>query len=309
MNLLAVDTTGRISHLMQQHAAPKYDALRAADGLIPSSAGKSHFGALGAKPARPIGVFDSGVGGLSVLAALLRELPQENFVYFSDAGHAPYGERGDSYLVERSRLITRQLIEEHQVKALVVACNTATGPALHLLRQEYPGFPIVGLEPALTPAATLTRTGRIAVFATRSTLSSTRVRSLQESLLGKAEFVLQLCDALAAAIEAWNRDEFEDLCSLYVRLSGKFGRNPGEIDTVVLGCTHYVFIRPEFEEATGPGVQIIDSGEAVARQTKRLLNVHGIRNNFGRGHVVFRCTGSEKALREAAGRWLPQSLS
>src|SRR6185369_13653234 len=127
---------------------------------------------------KPIGVFDSGVGGLSILRALRAELPQEDFVYFSDAAHAPYGERGDLYVVERSRAIAQQLLDEHRIKALVVACNTATAAAVHLLRAEHDRIPTVGVEPALKPAAALTRTGRVAVFATRGTLGSEKFRKL-----------------------------------------------------------------------------------------------------------------------------------
>ena len=120
----------------------------------------------------PVGVFDSGVGGLSVLAALRAELPHEHFVYFADTAYAPYGERGDAYVIERSRAVVEHLQREHGIKALVVACNTATTAAIHLLRADHPDLPIVGLEPGLKPAVAASRTGHVSVLATRGTVTT-----------------------------------------------------------------------------------------------------------------------------------------
>ena len=133
---------------------------------------------------QPIGVFDSGVGGLSVLRALRAELPQEHFVYFADSGHAPYGERDTAQVLARARAITTELLERHDIKALVIACNTATAVAIHLIRAEHPGLPIIGVEPALKPAAALTRTRRVGVMATRGTLESAKFAALLDSLCG-----------------------------------------------------------------------------------------------------------------------------
>lgn len=253
---------------------------------------------------KPIGVFDSGVGGLSILRALRHELPLEDFVYFSDAGHGPYGERAESFVVERSRAICRRLLDEHRVKALVVACNTATAAAVHLLRAEHGHIPVVGLEPALKPAAEVSRTGRVAVFATASTLSSLKFRVLHASMRHRAEFTLQPCDGLAAAIESHHRDEVRRLCSGYVRSAGEFGPGPGQIDTIVLGCTHYAFARDEFQEVVGPHVGILETGAPVARQTKNVLAARRILNDTGAAQVTLATSGSENALREAAERWL-----
>lgn len=252
---------------------------------------------------RPIGVFDSGAGGLSILRALRHELAHESFVYFSDAGFGPYGERPESFTADRTRAIARQLVAEHGVKALVVACNTATAAAVHLLRAEYPGLPVVGLEPALKPAAALTRTGRVAVFATRSTLSSAKFLALHASLRGKAEFVLQPCDGLAAAIERHDRDEVRSLCRQYARSAGDFGSAPGRIDTLVLGCTHYAFAHAELEEAVGPGTRIIETGTPVARQTRQLLESNSNLSDAGEAAVTFLTTGSNEALLDAAQRF------
>ncbi|GAC1524952.1 MAG: glutamate racemase [Ramlibacter sp.] len=258
---------------------------------------------------QPIGVFDSGVGGLSILRALQRELPHEDFVYFSDAGFGPYGERTESFVVDRSRAIARRLLEEHRVKALVVACNTATAAALQMLRAEHEHIALVGLEPALKPAADLSRTGRVAVFATKSTLSSTKFRLLHESMEGRADFVLQPCDGLAAAIEAHDRHEVRRLCRLYAGSAGVFGNGAGQIDTLVLGCTHYAFASLELEAEIGQGVRILETGEPVARQTRRLLEARKILNEPSLGEVTLVTSGAQHALRHAAKLWLTASTS
>jgi glutamate racemase len=252
----------------------------------------------------PVGVFDSGVGGLSILKALRAELPAEDFVYFADTAHAPYGERGDDYVTGRSRAILRQLIEEQHIKMMVVACNTATACAIHLLREEYPALPLVGVEPALKPAVTRTRTGRIGVFATRGTLSSAKFRALHESLKGQAEFVLQPCDGLAAAIEAGDTEQTDALCARYTQAIGDFGPGTGQIDTVVLGCTHYPFAQAQLLAHVGPGVQLIETGEPVARQTRRLLEAASLLKADGQGRVDLLTTGSPETLQAAASRWL-----
>ena len=191
--------------------------------------------------ADPIGVFDSGVGGLSVLRALRAELPLEPFVYIADSGHAPYGERDDSHIIARSHAITRYLLEHHHIKALVVACNTATAAAIQRLRQDFPELPIVGIEPALKPAASNSKTKHIGVLATRGTLNSEKFRALLASLQDQAHFVVQPCDGLADAIERDDAIKTEALCAYFTRAMGQFGLNPGEMDTLVLGCTHYPF--------------------------------------------------------------------
>jgi glutamate racemase len=253
---------------------------------------------------RPIGVFDSGVGGLSVLRALRAELPQEDFVYFSDAGHAPYGERGDAFVTERSLAIAVDLLAQHRIKGLVIACNTATAAAVHLVRESATGLPVVGVEPALKPAAALTRSGKVAVLATRGTLASAKFRTLHDSLRNQAEFVLQPCDGLAAAIEADAAEQIRALCRRYTLEVCCFGTGPGEIDTLVLGCTHYPFAAQYFRELLGPAIQLVETGAPVARQTRRLLEAQGLLNPAGSALVHWQTTGDPQALRAAASRWL-----
>lgn len=255
-------------------------------------------------PGQPIGVFDSGVGGLSILRALRSELPQENFTYLADSGFAPYGERGEAFVVERARQLAQQLLDDHAIKSLVIACNTATAAAIHLLRAELPGLPIVGVEPALKPALALTRTGSIGVLATRGTLASAKFRTLHESLKEQAEFRLQPCDGLADAIENHDSAKTLALCRQYTAGLGNFGASAGEIDTLVLGCTHYPFALEHLRALLGPAVQLVETGQPVARQARRLLDSAGLLNPHGAGSVSYLSTGELALLQRSATRWL-----
>jgi glutamate racemase len=250
-----------------------------------------------------VGVFDSGVGGLSVLAALRAELPHERFVYFSDAAYAPYGERGDAYVIERSRKVTEQLIAEHGIQALVVACNTATTAAIHLLRAEHPTLPIVGLEPALKPAVATSRTGHIAVMATRGTLASAKYAALRDSFAGSAHIRAVPCDGLVKAIEGLDTAAIATLCARYMAEAGPFGDAPGEVDTVVLGCTHYPLVKSELQRHAPPALRFIDTGAPVAQQTRRVLAAAG-RLSDGEGGLILQSSGDQAVLEVAAARWL-----
>ena len=254
---------------------------------------------------RPIGVCDSGVGGLSVLKALRAELPGEHYVYLADAAHAPYGERGEPYVIERTRAIVQQLRDEHAIKALVIACNTATAAAIHLVRSEHPDLPVVGVEPALKPAMALSKTGRIGVLATRGTLASTKFLALQEALGEKPRFVLQPCDGLADAIENDDVARIAALCERYVPAAGPFGTGAGQVDTLVLGCTHYPFAEQEIRRWAGPGTVLIETGVPVARQARRLLEACGqLGDPASSGRLVLLRTGNQHAIDAAAARWL-----
>jgi glutamate racemase len=252
----------------------------------------------------PIGVFDSGVGGLSILRALRAELPAEDFVYLADSGFAPYGERDDSFVVERVSAVAQRLLDEHAIKALVIACNTATAAAVHLLREQLPGLPIVGVEPALKPALALTRTGRIGVMATRGTLASAKFAALHDALKADAQFLLQSCDGLADAIETHDSARIAQLCARYTQAMGRFGSEPGAIDTLVLGCTHYPFAQEQLQALVGSEVRLVETGAPVARQTRRLLEVAGLLRPAGSGSLAFQSTGDLAALEQAAIRWL-----
>ena len=252
----------------------------------------------------PIGVFDSGVGGLSVLRALRAELPSEDFVYVADSGFAPYGERSEAFIVARARAITTHLVRQRQpaIKTLVVACNTATAVAIRLLRQNHPDLPIVGLEPALKPAAAISQTRRIGVMATRGTLASHKFQTLLASLSAQADFVCQPCDGLARAIEHDAAAEIERLCELYVAALGPLGPGTGQIDTLVLGCTHYPFAGAVLRRLVGPAVTLVDNGGPVARQTRRVLPA--LNPAAHAGQIVLASTGQPDNLAQAARRWL-----
>ena len=264
-----------------------------------------------------IGVFDSGVGGLSVLRALIAALPHERFVYLADSGNAPYGERGDAFVARRTHAITEYLQSQYDIKALVVACNTATAAAIHEVRSSHPELPLVGVEPALKPAVGLTHTGRIGVLGTRGTLTSAKFARLQASLAGQAEFVVQPCDGLAHAIErsvGWPSGpnapgtETFALCEKYLASMQPFGSAPGSIDTLVLGCTHYVFVEEALRSLAGPQVQLIETGEPVARQTRRLLEQESLLASGDpkapHPTPILLTTGALELLQTAAARWL-----
>jgi glutamate racemase len=262
-------------------------------------------------PARaqdPIGVFDSGVGGLSVLRALRTELPHERFVYVADSGHAPYGERDDGHVIARARAITRYLVQQHHIKALVVACNTATAAAIQLLRDELADLPIVGIEPALKPAAAQSHTKRIGVMATRGTLQSEKFARLLASLHGQGTFVLQPCDGLADAIERGDAIKTEALCAHFTRAIGQFGLEPGAMDTLVLGCTHYPFVADVLRAHVGDGVAFLEGGAPVARQTRRLLEARAWlaapAPHMAETPPLFGSTGDPRQLQSALLRWL-----
>lgn len=215
-----------------------------------------------------IGVFDSGVGGLSVLKAMRQALPGESFLYFADSAHAPYGERDDAYVLARSLRITEHLIASG-CEALVIACNTATAVAADALRQRWPELPIVGVEPGIKPAVALSRNHHVGVMATHSTLNSRRFMGLLERHSAGAQIVSQACTGLARAIETG------DLHSPQVIELVRHHCAPLQaagVDTVVLGCTHYAFVRDVIEQAMGRGVVIVDTAQAVAKEVARRLH-------------------------------------
>jgi len=261
-----------------------------------------------ADPARPIGVFDSGIGGLSVLNALRAELPHERFAYFADSAHAPYGERDEAHVMARTAAIANELVQVHGAKALVVACNTATAAAIHLLRARHPALPIVGVEPALKPAVAASATGHVGVLATRGTLASAKFGALCASLAGQARFSVVPCDGLAHAIEQGDAAAVGRLAAGYVAALGACGDQPGEIDALVLGCTHYPLIADLLRRHTGAHVRFVETGPPVAQQTRRLLDAAGQLAPAGgpaAGDVVLLCSGDHAgALQAAAQQWL-----
>jgi glutamate racemase len=215
---------------------------------------------------QPIGVFDSGVGGLSVLREIRRELPHEDLLYVADSGHAPYGEKPMEVIEARSVAITEFLLGQG-AKTIVVACNTATGAAAKLLRTRYP-VPVVAMEPAVKPAVARTKSGVIGVLATRRTLESHNFSVLLERVGAGAEVLLQPCPGLVERVEAGDLDGDYTRALLADYLQPLLERGA---DTLVLGCTHYPHLIPLIGRLTGPDVAVLDSGTAVARQVRRRL--------------------------------------
>lgn len=257
-----------------------------------------------------IGVFDSGVGGLSVLRALLLEMPWARYVYLADGAHAPYGERSQQQVADRAHRITQGLRSHFGIDVLVVACNTATALAIESLRAGHTEWPIVGVEPALKPAAALTRSGHVGVMATRGTVESERFARLRQRLEEASEqplkFSCQACDGLADAIEHDDRDAIHALCQRYWQaLQANESTRPA-IDTLVLGCTHYPFAADVLQELTGPAVRLVETGEPVARRTRTVLDGvagQGMHASTLPG-VTLLSTGDPAPLALAAHRWL-----
>jgi glutamate racemase len=216
--------------------------------------------------ASPIGVFDSGVGGISVLKHIHTLLPNEDLMYVADSKFAPYGNKTPEFIQERAVWIADFLIAKG-AKALVVACNTATAAAVDLLRQKY-HLPIIGMEPAVKPAAAASKTGVIGVLATSGTLKSAQFAALLEHYGQQVEVVTQACHGLVECVERGELDSTatQDLLASYVQPLIAAGA-----DTIVLGCTHYPFVRPLIENLVGDDVVLIDTGAAVAKELKRRL--------------------------------------
>lgn len=252
----------------------------------------------------PVGIFDSGVGGLSVLRHIRSQLPHEHLLYFADSAFAPYGDKSEEVLGERALVVTAFLLERG-VKALVVACNTATVAAIALLRERYPELPIVGVEPGLKPAAAASRNGKIGVLATDATLSGDKFLQLRDQIsqASGARFLLQPCVGLADQIELGELDSEATAAMLERYIAPLLAEGA---DTLVLGCTHYPLVQASIEQviaqATDRPVTLVDTGDAVARQLARLLVAAGTLRTAGEGSVTGFTTASEAALSAAFNR-------
>jgi glutamate racemase len=223
-------------------------------------------------PTACIGVFDSGVGGLSVLRAMWREVPEAEIIFLADQVHVPYGARPLEQVRGFSEEITRYLLEQG-ARLIVVACNTASAAALRHLRSVFPETPFVGMEPAVKPAAERTQSGVVGVLATPATFQGELYASVVERFASGVRLLTSTCPGLVTQIEAG------DLVSPATRLIIEEALGPmlaQGIDTIVLGCTHYPFVIPLIEEIAGPGVRVIDPAPAVARQARRLLEEKGL---------------------------------
>jgi glutamate racemase len=243
----------------------------------------------------PIGVFDSGVGGLSVLREIRRALPAEDLLYVADSGHAPYGERDDTFIAARVQAMAG-FFRHAGVKAIVVACNTASAVAVHALRAQF-NVPVVAIEPAIKPAAQRTRSGVIGVLATRSAVASSAVARLVQAHGHGVRVLLQACPGWAEQVEraelsGAQTDALVERCVRPLLAQGA--------DTLVLGCTHYPFLRDAIARMAGPNVELIDPAPAVARElVRRVAPRAGPAGR--RGTERFWTTGSPQQVGKAIG--------
>lgn len=258
-----------------------------------------------------LGVFDSGVGGLSVLRDLRRELPHAELLYLADSGHAPYGERSDGFVAERSHRVAGWLVTQG-IDALVIACNTATAVAAASLREAHAALPIVGVEPGLKPAVALAARraggGAVGVMATTATLRSAKFLRLLDAHADGARIHLQPCPGLAHAIETHDAGSPELLRTIETHCAPL--RALG-VDVVVLGCTHYPLVRGDIARALGGDVAIVDTAEAVARQAARRCTQleadagSAFDRSASTAAARLWTTGDALQLRRVAERWLP----
>lgn len=241
----------------------------------------------------PIGIFDSGVGGLSVLRAIRDQLPNEDLIFLADQVHVPYGPRPLDEVRDFSQKITRHLLAQG-AKLIVVACNTASAAALHHLRALFPDTPFVGMEPAVKPAAETSHSGVVGVLATPATFQGELYGSVVERFAEGVTLMQDTCPGLVEQIEAgqFNGDKTNIILQNALEKMLAAG-----IDTVVLGCTHYPFVIPAIKQIVGEDVRVIDPAPAVARQASRLLDKHNLRtNNPSPGKIEFFTTGAPAGL-------------
>ena len=247
----------------------------------------------------PIGVFDSGVGGISVLKHLTKLMPNEDYIYVADSQYAPYGNKSAEFIRARSLAISQFLLQQ-PVKAIVLACNTATAAAAAMLREHFLDIPIIAMEPAIKPAVEVTRTGVVGVMATSGTLQSAQFAALLESYGQGVEVVTQACHGLVECIERGeiNHANTHALITQYLQPLLDAGA-----DTIVLGCTHYPFVKDQIQEIAGDKVHLIDTGQAVAKQVHtRLLQVDLLNPMTTQGKLNFYSNSAQQNAEEVISR-------
>jgi glutamate racemase len=241
-----------------------------------------------------IGVFDSGLGGLSVLAALVDVMPRADFCYFADTAHVPYGNKTEEQ-IECRVLTVGEHLAHHGCGLLVVACNTATAAALQALRSAHPGIPVVGVEPGVKPAAQETRSGRIAVLTTEATANSQRLKRLIREHASHVKVFVEPCPGWATHVEMLQLDDPALEADVRARIEPLLDNG---VDRIVLGCTHYSFLAPLLKEIIGTRAALVDVAEAVALQTQRLAG----RLTCGNGRLHLRASAHPERLHAALTR-------
>jgi len=243
---------------------------------------------------KPIGIFDSGIGGTSIWKEVVKLVPNENTIYLADSKNAPYGEKSSEEIIALSIKNTELLISKG-CKLIVIACNTATTNAIDYLRENY-SVPFIGIEPAIKPAALLSKTGAIGILATKGTLSSKLFEKTTKEYSKNITTIEQDGEGLVPLIEEGklNSPELTELLSTYLKPMLNFN-----IDHLVLGCTHYPYLIPQIKKIIGDNVTIIDSGEAVARQTKAILEKLDLLSTaLSKGNHLFYINAETKVLKE-----------
>ena len=252
----------------------------------------------------PVGIFDSGVGGLSVLRRIRSDLPHEALLYVADSGHAPYGNQPAAFILERSVAITEFLLERG-AKAVVVACNTATAAAIAQLRQQFT-VPIIGIEPAIKSAVAMTRSGVVGILATGHTVRSAKFADLLDRHGRQARVLAQPCPGLADCVEQGDLSGPRPHALLERYLGPLLAE---DADTLVLGCTHYPFLTPLIERLVGPDVAILDPSAAVARQLRhRLEALELLADRSGPGAEEYFTSGSLESTAQVMSRLLGYSI-
>lgn len=236
----------------------------------------------------PIGIFDSGIGGLTVLRHIRTQMPFESLIYVADRGHLPYGSKSDDFIRARAIAITEFLLS-NPVKAIVVACNTATAAAVHTLRDRY-DLPIIGMEPGVKPAIKLSNNGKIGILATAGTLGSGKFKVLLERHANGSDLFIKPCHGWIEHIEAGDCPESSTMAIIEETLAPLLEKG---IDTLVLGCTHYPFLIEGIRQVAGNGIQVIDTGLAVSAQLRRRLTESDLLSaSSSQGDESFWCSGS-----------------
>lgn len=252
-----------------------------------------------------IGVFDSGLGGLSVLAAIARALPQSDLVYFADSAHVPYGAKSDAFICRRVLAIGRYLAAMH-CDVIVVACNTATAAALSALREQHPDIPIVGVEPGVKPAAAASKTRRIAVLATESTIRSQRLARLVRDYADSLQVHIVPCPGWATRVERLHLDDPEFAAEIAAKILPLLDLG---VDQLVLGCTHYSFLAPILQPLLESRAELVDVAAAVALQVSRLA----LPTTAGSARLHLLASANAEGLRAALPRlgldWLAPRIS
>ncbi len=255
--------------------------------------------------AAPIGLFDSGVGGLTVARHIQAELPAERLLYIADSAYAPYGTKTAAEVEQRAVALAGYL-HRRQVKAIVVACNTATAAAITRLRSLF-SIPIIGMEPAVKPAVSMTRTGVIGVLATAGTLNSDKFSRLQTEYGCGVQIITQACPGLVELVESGDLDGIETRQLAAEYLGNLIFRGA---DTIVLGCTHYPFLLPLFREIAGPDVRILDTGIPVSKEVRRQLEIRNLVAQPGKiGGLEILCSGNAELARNTTSKLMGHSLN